>query len=202
VQPEVNANQPTTTSGEMKIAVDANDVDKIISLVKGGESPNSVGEAGGTAIMWALEKGKLRSAKALFGLGADLSGAATNGANVLHCAAEGGDLECVKWVFAKTSINVNSTNNYGDTPVMNALGMGMLEAAKELFKREADLLIVTNNEMNVLHHAAEGGDLECVKWVFAKTSIDVNSIVDDSDTPVMSALCMGKLEAAKELFKR
>jgi ankyrin repeat protein len=202
VEPEVNDDQPPTASGEMKRAVDANDTGKIIILVDAGESPNSVDELGHTIVMRALLKGKLEAAKALFEKGADLLWVSDYGATALHYAARGGDVDCIEWVYTKTTLDVNSTSTDGGTPVMRAIWNGRLEAAKELLKRGANLLRVTNDGWNVLHYAATGGDLDCIEWVLAKTSIDVNSTANNGAIAISCALYNNRLEAANHLVEK
>jgi ankyrin repeat protein len=120
----------------------------------------------------------------------------------LHYAAVGGDLDCIAWVFAKTTLDVNSTSNDGTTPVMSALWNGRSEAAKELLRSGADLLKVDDSGWNVLHYAAHGGDLDCIEWVIAKTSIDVSSTSNNGDTAIHRALNKNKLKTANHLVEK
>jgi ankyrin repeat protein len=200
VEPEAVVVQPPTTSREMVTAIDANDSGKIISLVEAGENPNSVDEFGHTAIMKAIWKGMLKSVRALFGWGASLSSVDIHGLNVLHHAAGGGHLDCIKWVLANSPSGLNSTNSNGWTPVLYALRLGKIGAAKELFGRGADLLRITNDGENALHCAAMGGDQECVQWVLATAAtLNVNTGDNDGDTPIARAMWYNKSSAAKLL---
>jgi ankyrin repeat protein len=189
-------------SVEMKSAIRRGDVLKIISLVDAGESPNCVDEDGDTAVMRALYFGKLASVKVLFGWGADLSKLGWHGRNVLHAAAAGGHLDCIDWVFANTTIGVNSTDDEGRTPVMYSLQHGQLKASKALFARGTDLAIVDTDGSNVLHYTAAGGHLDCIKWVYANTKIDVNAPRMNGMTPIMDAFFFNKLDAAKLLVEK
>jgi ankyrin repeat protein len=194
--------QPPTASDEMKRAIYANDRGKINSLVDGGESPNSVDELGDTILMRALGQGKFEAAEVLFGLGAKLSDVNIDGSNVLHSAAAGGDLDCIALVFEKTSIDVNSTDDDGTTPVMEAFCNGELEAAKVLVERGSDLLCVDNDGWNALHYAAEGGDLDCVEWLLANAAIDVNSVDLFGEASIAKALSSNELNAANLLVEK
>jgi ankyrin repeat protein len=49
---------------------------------------------------------------------------------VLHYAAHGGHLKCIDFVFAHTSIAVNSANSYGHTALSIALFNNRFQAAK------------------------------------------------------------------------
>jgi ankyrin repeat protein len=199
---EEQGNQPPVTSGEMILAVDANDTGKIIFLVGNGESPSSIDGEGHTIVMRALAKGKLEAANVLFCCGADMLRVSLRGSNVLHYAARGGYLECIAWVFAKTTLDVNSVSHIGWTPVMHALWNGKKRAAKALFKRGADLSRLSYRGWNTLHIAAEGGDQECVKWVLAKTSINVNSTANRGRTAIGCALNNNKSRVGKLLVEK
>jgi ankyrin repeat protein len=189
-------------SDAMKTAVDAGDTSEIIELLDAGESPNCVNHNDDTAVMSALRFGKLASAKVLFGWGADLSKLGCHGRNVLHFAAAGGHLDCINWVFSNTKLDINSTDDEGRTPIMFTLEYGELETSKALVARGADLTIVDTDGSNVLHHTAVSGHLDCIKWVFANTTIDVNSGNGDGITPIMDALFHNKMDAAKLLVEK
>jgi hypothetical protein len=53
--------------------------------------------------------------------GAALSKVTTDGRNLLYFAAVGGSRQCIEWVLANTSIDINSTTTIGDTPILTAI---------------------------------------------------------------------------------
>jgi hypothetical protein len=118
------------------------DVETIVRVLDAGKSVNCmIAIFDMTPIMVALGKGRLNAAIELFGRGADLSRVCSFDSNALHYASQGGNVDSIKWVFANTSIDVNSTNNAGCTPVYFALTNDHLNAGKLLVEKGANLFI-------------------------------------------------------------
>jgi ankyrin repeat protein len=87
-----------------------------VRLLKEGQTPNSILStvvAGYTPVMLCLLNHQPNAARELISRGAALSILTLDGASVIHVAAEGGDLDCLELVLANTTIDVNSTDNYG-----------------------------------------------------------------------------------------
>jgi ankyrin repeat protein len=130
----------------MDRACQGGDVETIGSLLDAGKSVNSVDDHGWTPIMVALINGQLHVAIMLAGRGADLSRVSNSGLNVLRCAAIDGNIDCIEWVLANTSIDVNSTTNIGGwTPIINAVNHGHLDAGKLLVEKGANLFMKNND---------------------------------------------------------
>jgi hypothetical protein len=53
-----------------------------------------------------------------------------------------------------------------------------LDAVMTLTSRGADLSIRPTNRANVLHAAANGGQVDCIDWLLAHATFDVNSIAN------------------------
>jgi hypothetical protein len=82
--------------------------------------------------MMALRDGHLHVVIMLVGRGADLSWTTNIDWNMVHSAAFGGDRDCLEWVFANTTININSATAIGATPISIALAMDRLDGSKLL----------------------------------------------------------------------
>jgi ankyrin repeat protein len=109
----------------------------------GIDSTNNIGL---TPVLYALWCGKLEAAKELVGRGADLLRINNDGWNALHCAAKGGDNECVEWVLATAAtLDVNAGDNDGDTPIVSAMWCNKLSTAKLLVERGANLFAKNQN---------------------------------------------------------
>jgi hypothetical protein len=76
---------------------------------------------------------------ALTEMGADLSIVDNDGANVLHAAAVGGNVECIDHVLAKTTIGIDSIATTGITPLVLSLFKGHYEASIHLVERGVNL---------------------------------------------------------------
>jgi ankyrin repeat protein len=192
---------PPVVSDELKKAIEDGDILKIISRLDAGESPNSVDSDGWPATMLAIHCGHLGAAKVFYGWGADLSRADDDGRTLLHMASEKGNLEHINWVLNNATIDVNSADNNGETPVMWAVDEGHIDAVKLLSGRGADLS-GTNNGWTLLHFASREGNLEHINWLFDNATIDVNSTNSTGRTPLSIALHNDKLDVAKFLVEK
>jgi ankyrin repeat protein len=132
---EEDGDNPLVMCSDMWTACQAGDVKSIISLLDAGKSVNCVSAAGMTPITLALHYGRFNAVIMLARRGADLSRVDNDGWNVLYHASQGGDCECIEWVLANTSIDINnSTDIQGDTPIMSAICYARLDAAKLLLR--------------------------------------------------------------------
>jgi hypothetical protein len=91
--------------------------------------------------MHALWKGRLHAVIMLAGRGADLSRVDADGQTLLHLSARGNNNECIKWVLANTSIDINSTDEFGDTSLGDTLESTQLDAGKLLVEKGANLFM-------------------------------------------------------------
>jgi ankyrin repeat protein len=101
------------------------------------------------------------------------------------------------------TIDVNSADDNGNTPVMMAIYSGHIEAVKLLLERGADLSIANIRGFNALHFASAGeGNLVHIDWLFDNATIDVNSTNSTGRTPLSIALYSDHLPAAKFLVEK
>jgi ankyrin repeat protein len=139
------------TSQPMRAACYNGDVVTIVRLLKGGESPNSIDLNGWTPVMWCVGHRQVNAAQELVAGGADLSiRSRGDEMSVIHMAARGGDLDCVKLVLANTTIDVNSTTNKGWTPLHYSLFDNRYEASKLLLMKGANLFAKDNEGLRAL----------------------------------------------------
>jgi ankyrin repeat protein len=98
--------------------------------------------------------------------------------------------------------SVNSVNDLGQTPIMSALMYNDLHIFQVLADRGAALTMVSNKKANLLHYAAYSGYPECINWVLANTTIDINSTTTEGITPIMFSLMRNELNGAKFLVEK
>jgi hypothetical protein len=109
-------------SFEMGIATYKGDVQAIVRLVAGGEDVNCVDDDGRTPVVRVLACGHgLDVVMALINIGADLSIVDNYGTNVVYAAAVGGNVDCIDYILATTTFDINSTTTNGTTPLMGSL---------------------------------------------------------------------------------
>jgi hypothetical protein len=164
---EDEIDDPLVMGTTMQEACEEGDVETIVDQLYAGKEINCVdSDYGGTPLMWILWTGNFQIAKMLLGKGADLSRVNRLGENTLHLAAAGGCCDCLKWVLSNTDIDVNSKDNFGNTPLIRAcinseLGTASLLVGKggRLLLENGDGLSAMNSRLGdqLLQHAKELG---------------------------------------------
>jgi hypothetical protein len=135
---------PLVMNDDMEEACQGGDVESNNSLLDEGKSVNCLDSDGLTPIMLALKYCHIEAVIMLAGRGADLSRITNGGWNMLHFATLGGARDCVKWVLANTTININTTTNIGNTPIYLAANDSNIDAAKLLVEKGANLFLKTS----------------------------------------------------------
>jgi ankyrin repeat protein len=175
----------------MNYAIYHGNVGKVRRLLDSGEDENGV-VGGITPIMTALYHGNMSVVRLLHERGADLSMVTDNRSNTLHIAARGGDVECINYVLANTTIDVNSTNNHGTTPIRYALAYDKLDAAKLLVEKGANLFKKNNGGLSVMDHFLGPQVLQHAKdlrfdsvkqFLFLSKSFSIDTTQYDSNPP-------------------
>jgi hypothetical protein len=110
-----------------------------------GEGVDWADSSGMTGLAFTLWYGRVESARFLLSRGADLSRVSNGGSNMLHYAACGGDRDCIELVRANSTIDVNSTNTAGDTPLMISMYTNHLDASNQLVEHGANLFKKDND---------------------------------------------------------
>ena len=87
---------------------------------------------------WAVQNGDLAKVKQAcsqdnFNINADLG----SGRTALHCAADYGQTEIVKYLLSKGA-NVNALDKYGISPLLNAVFESHTDCVKVLLEKGAD----------------------------------------------------------------
>ena len=118
--------------------------------------------------------------------------------NLLHSAAEGGDVSIIEMTLSR-GFDVNSKDSLGRTPLMIAAAKGKKQAVDFLLSKGADPSLKTLTEKKLLHAAVEGGNVAIVETVLS-LDIPVNSIDKDGLTPLMIAVSNNKLETLEFLL--
>jgi ankyrin repeat protein len=111
---------------------------------------NSTDNSGSTAVHFAVRDGRLNSAILLFERGALLSIVNNVVENLLHDAASSGSNECVNWLPENSTLDINSADSQGYTPMMLALSEGGLASAKLLVERGANLFMMNDEGERVI----------------------------------------------------
>jgi hypothetical protein len=120
----------------------------------------------------------------------------------LTLACVRGNVNEIRRLLVDGGENINSVvEEPGHTPIMIAMMFSHLAVVQMLADRGADLSTIDNAGYNLLCHAGRGGR-DCIEWVFANTTIDVNSITSSGETPIMRSLRFNKLDASMLLVEK
>jgi ankyrin repeat protein len=126
-----------------------------------------------------------------------------DGSPALNLAARWGHLEVVKLLLKKEGVEVNTKDNYYQTPLSYAVENRHLEVVKLLLEKEG---VEVNPEdihgQTPLSYAVENGQVEVVKLLLEKEGVEVNSKDRYSRTPLSCAVDSGHLEVVKLLLEK
>jgi ankyrin repeat protein len=100
--------------------------------------------------------------------------------------AECGSIEGIK-CWLREGADINATDAYGYTPLMNAAMLGRLDAVKVLIESGADIQKRGQFGYTALHAASQGGYLDVVQ-ALVKYGASVNCKNDDGDIPLILAV--------------
>jgi ankyrin repeat protein len=158
-EPHQDDDDPPVMSQAMLKACYDGDTNEITRLLDAGEDVNLADANGMTPLLAAMVAGHTEAAKSLLERGADVLRTDTNGCNVLHYAAvrgnRGSKVFILKWVLINTTIDVNSTDNVGNTPINIALASDHLNASLLLVEKGANLFIKNNRGEQAINNGDE-----------------------------------------------
>ena len=121
----------------------------------------------------------------------------SNGASVLHAAAEGGNVEVIGEVLG-TGCDINATDNDGVTPLHMAAARGKTEAALELIRHGANRAVVAGAVGTPLHVAAGCGHVSTVKTML-KRGCPVDVVTNNGASVLHAAAEGGNAEVIREV---
>lgn len=128
---------------------------------------------------------------------ADVKDANKRGA--LHFASREGKTEVCKYLLEELKLDVNTKDEYGDTPLLHAAQQGQTATAKYLIEHGADLASSSELGATALHHSAGIGDIELLKFLLSRgANVDSQS---DAGTPLLWAAGHVQQDAVKVLLE-
>ncbi|XP_071095492.1 putative ankyrin repeat protein RF_0381 [Haliotis cracherodii] len=161
-------------------------------------------DVGGLTPAWiAISQGHGDMLYLLVREGANLIQGNHDYSNFLHAACSSKQTEIAKYLITKTTVDINSENRDGKTPVMLAALKGLGEVFHLLVSKGADLTSVTARQENILHLACDGLNVEIVKYILTQNIVDdINSRAQSGNTPLMNAAKIRNKEAFDLLVKK
>jgi ankyrin repeat protein len=164
-------------------------VEDVRRLLDAGEDVNGVDPGGTNHVMVALHNGQLAVVRLLHSRGAVLSRVYFRGRNALHGAAIGGSVDCIEWVLDNTTIDVNSTDNDGTTPIMVTIHDDLM-ASNLLVERGANLFLRNNEGTRSIHHPLGPHVLQHaldLRWSSVKQLLFISNFHENSDLAASSS---------------
>ncbi|XP_048257878.1 uncharacterized protein LOC124126822 isoform X2 [Haliotis rufescens] len=159
----------------------------IVQYLVSPSNVNTRGQYGRTPVMKAASKGHQSVFDLLISKDADLTLVDNNGDSLLHIACHVGDTAIVQYLVSLS--NVNTTGQYGRTPVMMAASKGHQSVFDLLISKDADLTLVDKDGNGLFHLACYGGNTAIVQYLVSPSN--VNTRGQNGWTPVMMAAFKG-----------
>lgn len=187
------------TLSSLSSAIIANSPRRVGSLLAGGVDVNATEQTelppwDVTPIMYAGDLGRADMIQGLIQRGAkvnarDRSPGGISKNTALHYAAGNGHLDTVV-ALIEAGANVNAKNSHWETPIFWSVDEGHVDVIKKLLSAGADPTLKDRNQYSLLHrvcHAKKIGVLELLIDL-----IDVNSVKDTNDTPIIMVVSDAK----------
>jgi len=178
--------------------------DSVEFLLANGAKANIAAADGTTPLFLSLMNPDLTSLLAK--RGASVKATLTNGATLLHAAAEAGNLDVVKFYVSQNVDLLNETDSTGRTPLMYACEsqQSPLEVIKFLVSRGSKTEIPTKDGATILHLAAMAERMDALDFLVKTQGMDINvRRAGTGCTPLMSvAQSLGKIDVLKTLIMK
>ena len=135
-----------------------------------------------------FDGGRLDNIKMLIQYGGDIRARSSNGSTILHFASRYSNQEVVEFLLKLNEICVNATDNFNQTPLMDAcFDGGRLDNIKMLIQYGGDIRARSSNGSTVLHYASRNSNQEVVEFLLKLNEISVNATDNFNRTPLMYA---------------
>lgn len=149
---------------------------------------------GGSALLWAARYDERQTAKKAIKASAERAGVA------LRISAENGHESLTAFLLNIDSVNIESRNYLGQTPLCLAAKLGHIAIVALLLEEGANTELRDDIGRTPLSHAAENGH-ECIVRMLLERNTDSDSMDESGRTPVNLAAHNGH-EAVVELLLR
>ncbi|XP_067668435.1 putative ankyrin repeat protein RF_0381 isoform X2 [Haliotis asinina] len=153
---------------------------------------NSKGHSGMTPVMLASYLGHLSVFQLLIRKKCLLPIINERGANILHVACVGNNIEIVNYILKENIVSIYSEDGDGKTPVMLASECGHTDVFKLLVNNKCDAERVCKTGNNILHTSCSLGHVDIVKCILTEGLINIDSYGQNQMTPVMLAANNGQ----------
>lgn len=183
----------------LHLAVEKLLIRRIILLIDKGARVKTAAKDGRTPLHAALSHGQrgLRVAQMLLAAGADVNAKAQDGSSVLHIVAQCSDLFGLLNILSKLALDVDSNDEYGQTPLLIAIYMENWKAAELLLEIGASIEADKRGGYTPLLGAVKGGNEDILQQL-----LDRGANVNDADEDGYSALHLAVVERNPNIIRR
>lgn len=120
--------------------------------------------------------------------------------SLLHYAVTGSAMDVINYLLSQ-DINVNLTDQYGETPLFDCARKGKIQLAKKLIDKFANVNIENRQGELPIHLASFKGDIAFIKLLIESGSF-LNKQTKDDRYPVHYAIAGGRHEVVDFLIKK
>ena len=170
-------------------------------LISRGADINQRNNQGATPLMCIAQQGHPETVRSLLELGADVNVVDVYGNTALHWACAKGDFPLIAEILVSNGANINQRENQGITPLMAAVMVGHIEAARKLLELGADTHVLDMEGKSALHFSCAKGDFPKIVDMLLTNGADINQRSCRGYTPLMAAVAVGRLETVRKLLE-
>nr|XP_058942638.1 putative ankyrin repeat protein RF_0381 [Pocillopora verrucosa] len=162
--------------------------------------PDSRDGKGNTPLARAAACGHIEAVNCLLKHGADPLLKGQDGRNLLHFAAQSGNVIIIETMLSKGFDIDARDETLGVTPLMVSIASGKLEAAKYLLEKGADKsLKTTPGKLPLLSIASVAGSIAAVEMLLSH-GCNIDARDSEGNTPLMHATRLGNTEVVEYLL--
>ena len=188
----------STGCSALRHAVVRNHPDVVEVLVDAGADIETRGSYGRSPLLAASQCGNLRVVKVLVKAGVDVCVTDNEGNTCLTLAAASGHTETVRALLCMPEVDVNHSNNRGNTSLHHATLKKHSAVMQLLIDAGADVQAQNRRGRAPLHLASEVGELDIVQMLVG-AGVDVCVVDDKGDTCLIVASFYGHTETVRYL---
>ena len=188
------------TDQELLNAIDSDDKEAAMALLRGGANPNAIDRAGVTAILLSVSRKQAEIVKLLIEKGAKVEGFVFGPTETfpLVAASLNGSSEIVAELL-NAGADVNRCGANGWNALMASSFLGQNDVVEILLRRGAEVDAIDKSGYTALMYAANSGHLDIARLLInAKANVNAKDGTDT--TPLMFAAQRGDVEMLKLLL--
>lgn len=156
---------------------------------------------GKTPLHLAAERNRFDVFKLLVSNGACLESIDKYTNTILHVAAKSGSKEMIQFIIANSKQNIDTQNDFGQTPLHIAAEAQRDEIIKLLVLKQADIKLNNCYGNNTLHYIASYGSSELFEYLIERGA-ELNSTNNKDETPFYIASKRNDLDLLKVLVDK